>query len=173
MRSGRYECTMNVRWRTRKRVKRMQGRMLSEGTTRRDSKAYRLRHCAALILLVASGCGNERELAPVTGKVIYQGKPLSFGTVMLQAPSGQPATGRIRTDGTFELETCGEGGGAPVGEMRVRVLCFECQGPNPPKDGSQGQPLIPHKYTSYESSGLTFEVKPGQRQELIIDVTDP
>jgi len=129
--------------------------------------------CVAMSVLVCTvGCGPKRELATVTGKVTYRGKPLPFGTVMLQAAGGQPASGTINSDGTFEVSTRGEGGGAPVGLLQVRVICFECQGPHPPKDGSQGKPLIPRKYTSYVTSGLTFEVKQGQNQELILELTD-
>ncbi len=159
---------------TQMRMTHMQsGIQIGDGSRRRSQACRLLLLVVAMILPVAPGCEKGRELTPVTGKVTYQGRPLAFGTVMLQAANGQPATGTINTDGTFQVETYGEGGGAPIGQLRVRVLCFECQGPNPPTNGGQGRPLIPKKYTTYAMSGLTFEVKPGETQELNIDLTDP
>jgi hypothetical protein len=56
----------------------------------------------APLLLMLAGCGPGK--ADVTGKVIYQGKPVLFGTVILQGPDGIPMTGMIQTDGTYIVQ---------------------------------------------------------------------
>jgi hypothetical protein len=129
------------------------------------------------IAIVAAGCGNHRNLAFVSGKVTYHGKPLQFGSVMFQPESGQPATAAIQPDGTFTMATRGEGDGASVGKNRVRVSCFESQSPsykpaNGPGELSLGKSLIPQKYSSYETSGITVEVRSGTNEPFIINLTD-
>ena len=152
----------------------MQRRISSHNTDRRLGQATWLLFASlAIILPAATGCAKKRDLAPVSGKVTLNGKPLTFGTIMLQAAGGQPAAAKIKSDGTFDVSTYGEGGGAPVGQLKVRVRCFEAQGPTPPKDGTRGASLIPMKYTSYDTSGLTLDLKAGEAQELNIELTDP
>ena len=83
-----------------------------------------------VISLCLAGCGKRsRELAPLTGKVTFNGKSLRFGSVTIEHEYGQPATSKIRPDGTFALSTRGEGEGAAVGRRRVRIACFEGQDP--------------------------------------------
>ena len=87
---------------------------------------------AALLVAAVSvaGCGRRRALAPVTGKVLYQGKPLRFGAVTFLPEHGQPATGVIQADGAFQMVTHGEGNGAAVGRNLVRIACYEGQDPD-------------------------------------------
>lgn len=134
--------------------------------------------CLWVVLLVpflaATGCGRGRPRAPVTGKVMYQGQPLSFGMVMFQPAEGQPATGPIQPDGTFRMAIPGEGDGAAVGENKVRVMCFEAQDPSldpaqRPEDGL-GRALVPEKYMDYDTSGITFDVQPGANEPLLIEL---
>lgn len=128
---------------------------------------------ALLLLTDFSGCRpRERELAPLTGKVLYQGKPLTFGAVMIEHDQGQPATAAIQPDGTFVIETRGEGQGAVVGKRRVRVACYEAQDPAKKGSDSLGESLIPRKYTSFETSGLVIDVKPGTNEPLVIELTE-
>ncbi len=131
----------------------------------------------AVIAASFNGCDNERPLAPVTGKVTYRGEPLKFGTVMFQPPSGQPATASIQPDGTFALETRGEGEGAAVGMCKVRVTCYEGQNPvsrSAPSgdEGGFGKSLIPEKYLDYDTSEITVEVKPGINDPVTIELKD-
>ncbi|MDY0168315.1 MAG: hypothetical protein RBS80_17330 [Thermoguttaceae bacterium] len=130
----------------------------------------------ALVLLLLTGptgCGRgDRELAPLTGKVLYNGEPLQFGAVMIEHEYGQPATAEIRPDGTFVMVTRGEGQGAVVGERRVRITCFEAQAPANIGSDTLGESLIPQKYTSFETSGLTVDIKPGENEPLVFELTD-
>ena len=100
------------------------------------------------------GCNSNPETAPVEGKVLLDGKPLKFGSVMFQnAKGGQPATGEIQPDGSFTLSTYAPEDGAVVGEHRVRITCYSMQDPAVraqagPMGDSLGILLIPQKYTS-------------------------
>ena len=131
----------------------------------------------ALLLAAATGltgCEKQRELSPLTGKVLYRGKPLPFGSVIIEHKNGQPATGVIQSDGTFEMATRGEGKGVALGTCRVRIACYENgdpakrSGPNPPN--TLGRLLIPQKYTSFETSGLTVNVLPDANEPVVFDL---
>ncbi len=125
-----------------------------------------------LILLVTlCGCGDGRpQLAPVTGQVLLDGKPLTFGGVMFQPDKGQPATGVIGADGKFQLSTFDPGDGAAVGRNRVRVTCYEGQkaaAENPDAEMALGRLLIPTKYTSIDTSGIVVEVDSSGKEVTI------
>jgi len=134
----------------------------------------------ALLLAIgmsAAGCGKRRrQLAPLTGKVIYNGKPLRFGSVVIEHKYGQPATAVIQPDGTFVMATRGEGEGTAVARSRVRIACYE--GQDPAKKTAPGQPtvlgksLIPEKYTSFETSGLTVDVRSGTNEPVVLNLTE-
>ncbi|MCA9247983.1 MAG: hypothetical protein KDA42_12730 [Planctomycetales bacterium] len=133
--------------------------------------------CAALTLLALTlGCGNTRELGEVRGIVRYNGKPLEFGSVMFQPSAGRPAVAQIQSDGTFVLSTPTEGDGAPVGQNQVRVTCYEIQKPgasvSDAEENAFGKSLIPEKYASYATSGITVDVKPGDNELIEINLTD-
>lgn len=135
--------------------------------------------CIAFALLVLSGCAEEKaQTGIVQGKVTYRGKPLAFGSVMLQPSSGggKAAAGTVQSDGTFKLSTKGtEGkGGVLVGLHRIRVTCFPTQDPNS-NQSSQGElalgkSLIPTKYNNFGASGLTTEVVAGENEPLILEL---
>jgi hypothetical protein len=126
------------------------------------------------VAFAALGCGKEkRNLATVTGKVTYHGKPLSFGAVIFQPEGGQFAVGEIQPDGTFEMVTANEGKGAVVGKNGVRVNCFEKPaGSKPGGERALGKSLIPEKYSSCATSGITVDVKPGTNEPVILELKD-
>lgn len=139
----------------------------------------RLPHIALLwSVLLLSGCGGGPELAPATGKVLYNGEPLPFGIVMFQPNVGQPAQGEIKTDGTFTLSTFEPGDGAIVGSHRVSVLCFQGHHPDvvakrkPGDQSSLGASLLPLDYARGGTSGLTAEVGPDM-QPLTFELKGP
>jgi hypothetical protein len=93
---------------------------------------------------------------------------------MIEHEFGQPATAAIQPDGTFTVVTRGEGSGTAVGKRRIRVACYEAQDPNREAIGGDedtlGKSLIPEKYTSFETSGLTVDVQPGRNEPLILEL---
>jgi len=125
------------------------------------------------LCVFAAGCGSKLSLAPVEGKVLYHGKPLEFGRVVFQPQVGPPATGTIQPDGTFRLTT-DQSDGAVIGKHQVEITCFDSQRPGAPAptgEAGAGQSLIPLKYASFHSSGLTAEVK-AANEPFVFDLTD-
>ncbi|MDZ7616914.1 MAG: hypothetical protein U1E05_07920 [Patescibacteria group bacterium] len=127
------------------------------------------------VVMSSAGCGKrDRELAPLAGKVTWEGEPLRFGAVVFEHEYGQPATAAIQPDGTFELVTRGEATGTVVGTRRVRIACYEGQNPTR-RSGSDGpaelgRSLIPERYTSFETSGLAVEVRPGTNEPVVLNL---
>jgi len=129
----------------------------------------------SVVMLSAVGCGDSGpQLVPVTGQVLLEGKPLSFGGVMFQSNSGQPSRGVIDSEGKFYLTTKADGDGAVVGTNKVRISCYQGQKPGSQKDTSVepslGKLLIPRRYTQYSTSDLTVEVKPDQNEPFVLEL---
>lgn len=90
----------------------------------------------ALFALVAglTGCGqtgSEYNVAPVTGKIIFNGQPVKGGSITLRpiaavegksGITGKPASGAVGEDGTFVLSTYGENDGAVVGKHQITFM---------------------------------------------------
>jgi hypothetical protein len=115
-------------------------------------------------------------MATVTGKVLYNGRPLEFGSVMFQPSSGQPAQGQIQSDGTFTLSTYKFNDGAVVGTHKVRIACYESQKPGAPKaPGEQtlGKLLIPLNYTLFDQSGFTADVSDDRKEPFVFELVGP
>ena len=125
----------------------------------------------------SGGCGDDRlPTTAVGGKVLYQGEPLQFGSVMFRPDAGPLARGAIRSDGTFRLSTYGNNDGAVIGKHRVRITCFESKRPEttPPDSNEEpgvGRSLIPRKYLSFDTSGLQVEVR-SDNEPFVFELTD-
>lgn len=128
-------------------------------------------HCrsiaAILLTLLLLGCGGDGALSPVHGKVFFQGKPLSRGTIVFtpdpaRGGAGPQASADIQPDGTFSLHTASIEGAVPCWH-RVTILALEppSTDPNAPKFIIP-RSLIPEKYRDPAQSGLAFEVLPGK-----------
>jgi hypothetical protein len=112
---------------------------------------------ALAFLVLAGGCGSG--LAPVSGTVTLDGKPLTKGNVcFIPAASGPSAYGTISSDGTYQLQT-GVATGLAPGEYRVTVAsAAEIPAPTPQNPEPVPVSLLPPKYASAETSGLKFTV---------------
>lgn len=140
----------------------------------------------AAMVTMAVGCSGRsgdkwRRMMPATytatGSVTYKGKPLEGATVVFHPRDGisesrRVAAGTTDTKGRFRLTTVKPGDGAVAGQFFVTVEKTTVVDPGavavPPDefgafplgaDPSTAKPLIPKKYFSPESSGLTAEVK--------------
>ena len=114
-----------------------------------------------ILLAVFAGCQRGPKMVPISGKVIYNGQPLTFGSVIFQPMSGQPAQGDIQSDGTFTLSTYRLKDGAVVGSHKVRIVCYESQKPKRPKiDGRTDarETADPGEVHTFDQSGFTADV---------------
>ena len=75
------------------------------------------------------------------------------------------AQGEIHPDGTYVLQTDGAPGATP-GWHRVSVVAF---GESEAPDGLR-RSLLPARYRDPEQSGLHFEIKPGQDNEINLNL---
>ena len=124
--------------------------------------------CSILVSLVICGCGGvdpEGSTGKVTGKVTYQGAPVSEGTVSFFCrQTNVTAGGKLQSDGSFTLLFAG-GPKVPIGEYVVTVhppnLDIEPGQPPPPH---KEYPNIPHKYRSRQSTDLSFQIKETSQQ---------
>jgi hypothetical protein len=129
-----------------------------------------------LAMVNVAGCDDGPQMAPVTGKVLYNGKPLEFGSVTFQPPRGQSARGKVQSDGSFSLSTYRPGDGAVVGSHKVSITCYESQRRAVAKgagEQSLGKLLIPERYTFLDQSGLTAEVRQDQSEPFVFELSDP
>jgi hypothetical protein len=123
---------------------------------------------AFFLAAINPGCGDSAsyELAPVSGVVTLDGKPVPQALVVFQPIGGEdnPTPGpsssaAADSEGWFELKTVQGESGAVVGKHRVKITT---PSPAPPSDTDSGfaQPvhkeIIPSRYNS--DSELTFEV---------------
>lgn len=80
----------------------------------------------ALVLIPAAGCGGS-GMARVTGKVLFDGKPVKEAQVTFSPAgggreTGKPATGFTDENGQFDLSTFKNYDGALVGSHNVLVM---------------------------------------------------
>ncbi|WP_146450401.1 hypothetical protein [Bythopirellula polymerisocia] len=122
--------------------------------------------------VIASGCGSDLELYPVTGRVVYKdGKPFPGGGIVFQLQGAGMllgVSGDIGENGQFELGTREPGDGAQPGTYRVAVL--------PParseRDDARLPPIIDKRFTYPEESGLTYTVEKTSN-EFLVEVETP
>ena len=119
----------------------------------------------SLIAAMLTGCGDGRpRRVPVSGQVLIDGKPLTYGFVRFATDTARPATGQIDSDGRFTLSTFGDEDGAVMGEQKVSVMAAETINSNSKRWHA------PKKYTSPTTSGLTAKID-GPIDSLTIELT--
>ena len=129
-----------------------------------------------LLVVCAPGCNRGPAMGKVSGSVSLDGTPLKFGSVMFQNVSGgQPSVGEIQPDGSFVLSTFRPEDGAIVGNHKVRVVCYSTQDPANKRSGPMGDSLgallIPRKYASLGTSGLSAEVTAEGLEDFKIELS--
>jgi hypothetical protein len=116
------------------------------------------------VVLLAAGCqrSGAPELAPVTGVVTLDGKPLADALIAFEPDDG-PTASIAWTDenGTYDLEFKGGLKGALLGTHKVIVS-------KPEGEEGESTEALPARYNS--ESTLTREVKPG-KNVFNIDLT--
>jgi hypothetical protein len=137
--------------------------------------SFRAWPVAAGIALALGSLGCQHQgptVAPVTGKVLLNGKPLTQGNVVTHPSGGRGSNGVIQSDGSFRLSTYGKQDGAIVGIHKVGVLAFEGKvGSGPEAVG--GKMIVPQRYINPETSQLTIEVTADGPNEPVIQLSSP
>jgi len=144
-------------------------------------RVVRLAGCCGMLglLTLMGGCGknpHSAEHVEVSGRVLFQGKPLPGGQVNFVAVNGGFASsGIIDENGNYQVK-------APVGDVEIGVnnAMLKSQGrgptqiPHAKKAGApEKQPLkgrwvnIPSSYADPHASGLKYTVKPGSQSHDI------
>src|SRR5687768_6454035 len=82
------------------------------------------------LLLLAAGCDSRPQRVPVSGKVLIDGQPLTYGFVRIIPQDARPATGQIGPDGRFTLTCYDDGDGCIPGKHAAAVIACESLGAN-------------------------------------------
>ncbi len=137
-------------------------------------------------------CGDSFDdhppVYPVKGKVNFQGKPMSGGTILFEyegeggadAPAGPPGkpfrvTGKIDSKGTFNLVAYPGSEGVPAGKYKVGILAAQGRSENifnpkaimPTKAGAA---ILSKEYADPKKSGLSAEVSKDKPNEPVFDL---
>jgi hypothetical protein len=124
-----------------------------------------------VICSLATGCGKSK--GTVSGKVTYQGKPLTSGLVTFVPEKGAAVYSPIDAEGKYRVEN------VPLGLAKISV--GEGNAGNqeaPPKPRNPGGMTefmvpknkglnIPAKFKDPEASGITHQVEQGTRERDI------
>lgn len=115
---------------------------------------------ALVICSTFSGCGGDDgpPVAPVSGNVTLDGKPLANVRVIFNPTDFRPSEGKTDSDGNYELTYTREKKGAVVGSHKVIITSkfgYDEEG----NEISDEDETVPAKYNS--ESALTEEVKSG------------
>ena len=118
--------------------------------------------CFVLLVMSFAGCGKTgAELAPVTGRITLDGRPLENADILFQPDGSKPPSAcRTGADGRYDLAYKRGVMGGTLGSNTVRITISPDAVANPPN--------IPARYNT--ESGLTKEVKSGPN-EFNFDLT--
>lgn len=123
-------------------------------------------NCIFLLSLLIAGCSQTPqdmpEIAPVTGTVLLDGKPLPYATVVFQPDEGRSSNGQTDAEGHYELLFNKDSMGAELGSHKVYITTYR-EFDNPDNPNQKATPeLLPSKYNS--KTELTATVEPGDNE---------
>jgi hypothetical protein len=138
---------------------------------RRSALAWLLLPGAALGVVHLAGCGDSGpRLAPVTGRVTLDDRPLVMAEIVFQPDDsvGSPSFGITDDDGRYELGYTRDKKGALVGWHLVRITS------QTESDGPRGEAvlmpqIVPARYN--EATELRREVLADEPNEFHFDLT--
>lgn len=131
-----------------------------------------------ILAAVFSGCGSNTESGPpkypVSGKVTYNGQPISGARVTLYRlplnttdPNAVHPNARVQPDGTFRVSTDGDADGATAGEYAITVKWSGGDGRWP------GPDLLKDRFTDAKKPVTKVTVGPGENVIPEIKLTGP
>ena len=133
----------------------------------------------ALLLIAAcavasalSGCGGSAKLAPVHGKLEFEGKPVTAGTILFapkgkeegQFEVGKPSTGAPDEKGEFQLSTYKKDDGALIGMHTVIYSAPEAPTTNDPEIRARDMEIYKQFKGLKLPENTMVEVKPGKNE---------
>lgn len=145
------------------------------------NRMAKLTSCFAIgAVLFLQGCGGPEDTRParnvVSGVVTYKGEPVEEAIVVFRPSEagGQTANGRTDSEGVFTMGTFEGSDGVVAGDYTVMISKMESTGssnalpeddpnydPNP-KPEPPPKNLLPEKYASADTSGLTVSITEGK-----------
>lgn len=132
-----------------------------------------LQRLSLIFLVFINGCaGDDRGLAPVSGTVFFNDKPLPNAGVIFTPieDNVRVGVGSTDKDGKYRLSSFQIHDGAKIGKHNVSIRAYAVSdGPFKPADDIsfvRGKMITPLKYAKPETSGLTAEV---ERKNNVID----
>jgi hypothetical protein len=142
--------------------------MCEVGVGHRDKYGAYVRSASLFIsFILVVGCSQDSNLGRVHGRVRLEGKPLTSGTVRFVPAAGRASQGEIQSDGTYALGINGKSDGAVIGPSKVAIVAYDSDSFDRPayeNPNRKVKSLVPEKYVSPGTLGLTFEVKPGDNE---------
>jgi hypothetical protein len=117
------------------------------------------------------GSSDRARVYPARGTATWEGKPLANASIFLHPVDAKSANAPrpravVQEDGTFAVGTYRKDDGAPAGEYRVTVQCF-----NKRKGQDMPANVLPPRYAAPETSGLTVRIQEGDNQLPPIQLT--
>jgi hypothetical protein len=126
--------------------------------------------CFGFICLFLTGCSETQPTrVPVSGTVLIDGKPLTFGKIRFVPENGRPSSSAVLSDGTFDLASTTLSdrpvqAGVLPGKYRIEVSAIEVINEDTIRRHT------PKKYTSFRSSGLNATIEEATT-DLVIELT--
>jgi hypothetical protein len=115
------------------------------------------------VMLVCAVAGCGRGGARVSGTVTLDGRPLDTGSVQFHpAAAGPVAYGSIDAQGRFTLRVGAAASPVAPGRYTATVVAVAATAPTSPDAETLPVPITPQKYGDVATSGLTFDLKPGE-----------
>lgn len=150
---------------------------------------------SALLAPFLVGCGGgggelqslREPTFAASGVVTYKGEPVADATIGARSTGTKnivASSGRTDSSGRFSLSTYQPGDGAIAGQHQFTVTKAVTEGDDPsyfdPSSPNYGKPapktttkyLVPQKYSSFDTSGLTGEVKDSGTTDLKLELKD-
>ena len=128
---------------------------------------------AVLLAVALASCSKSTDRPatyPITGRVLYEGRPASGAVVILHRADGANTSERPRAkadaQGEFTLTTFTTGDGAPAGEYAVTVEWRRAD-----DHPEQGVDLLPPSYSDPKTSKLKVTIAGGSNEPLVLKLT--
>ncbi|QDT90135.1 transthyretin-like family protein [Gimesia algae] len=109
-----------------------------------SKRGYFLKFSAGVLLVCCLGCSggvDEVKLAPVSGTVTMDGKPLADIVVIFSPEKGNPSSGRTDASGNYSLSYKEHAKGALLGSHRVTIIKAEAVIPKNDDDSGIAETL--------------------------------